>query len=95
MFGEAEAGISVRTVPSMVTVNELKSLKEGTVPNEAPVIVASAAVPMIAPVSKLITVLVDRLGALTMRVEVAEVMVKLVPLSTLTLKSVVPSILRS
>ena len=64
-------------------------------PNVAPVIVASAAVPTDAPLSKLIAVLVARLGALSMRVLVAEVIVKLVPFSTLTLKSVDPSMLRN
>ena len=91
----AEAGIRVRTVPPILTVKELKSLNDGTVPNAAPVIVVSDAVPTVAPLSKLITVLLERLGALTIRVDVAEVIVKLVPLSTLTLKSVVPSMLRS
>ena len=94
-MGEADAGISVLTVPPIFTVKELKSFNEGTVPNAAPVMVAPSEVPTDAPLSKLITVLADKLGAVKTRVDVAEVMVKLVPLSTLTLKSSVPSIARS
>ena len=94
-MGALEVGITVRTVPPMLTENELKSLTEGLVPKDASVIVAPSAVPAVAPVSKLITVDLESTGELTTLDEVAEEKTKSVPLCTFTLKSVEPSMARN
>ena len=95
IVGALEVGVTVRAVPPIVTAKELKSFTEGLVPKEAPVIVASADVPTDAPESKLMTVDVDNTGELTTLVEVADENTKSVPLCTVTLRSVEPSIERS
>ena len=64
----------------MLTENELKSLTEGLVPKDGPVIVAASAVPAVAPVSKLITVDLESTGELITLEEVAEEKTKSVPL---------------
>ena len=68
----------VRTVPPMFTVKELKSFTEGLPPKPAPVMVESAAVPTAAPLSRLTTLEVDKVGDATVLPE-AEVNIKSVP----------------